>query len=41
MKKIVILIGDPNSINSEILYKTWKTLSKKIRKMFILFQTMN
>ena len=32
MKKIVILIGDPNSINSEILYKTWKTLSKKIRK---------
>ncbi len=32
MKKIVILFGDPNSINSEILYKTWKTLSKKIRK---------
>ena len=32
MKKIIILTGDPNSINSEILYKTWKTLNKKVRK---------
>ena len=32
MKKIIILTGDPNSINSEIIYKTWKTLSKKVRK---------
>ena len=32
MKKIIILTGDPNSINSEIIYKTWKTLNKKVRK---------
>ena len=23
-KKIIIVAGDPNSINSEIIYKTWK-----------------
>ena len=32
MKKIIILTGDPNSINSEILHKTWKTLNIKVRK---------
>ena len=32
MKKIIIVTGDPNSINSEIIYKTWKKLSKNIRK---------
>tara|TARA_B100001059_G_C17822825_1_gene579395 strand:- start:111 stop:1073 length:963 start_codon:yes stop_codon:yes gene_type:complete len=36
MKKILILTGDPNSINSEILYKTWKTLSKKVKKKVYL-----
>ncbi len=36
MKKIVIVGGDPNSINSEIIYKCWKTLSKKIKKRIFL-----
>ena len=32
MKKIIIVSGDPNSINSEIIYKAWKKLSVKLRK---------
>ena len=32
MKKILIVTGDPNSINSEIIYKTWKKINKKIKK---------
>lgn len=28
-KKIIILSGDPNSINSELIYKSWKKLNKK------------
>ena len=27
-KKIILISGDPNSINSEIIYKSWKKLSK-------------
>ena len=33
-KKIVIISGDPNSVNSEIIYKSWKKLSKNIRKRY-------
>ena len=33
--KIVIVAGDPNSINSEIIYKTWKNLDQKNKKKFI------
>ena len=33
-KKIIIIAGDPNSINSEIIYKTWKKL-KNLKKKFI------
>ncbi len=32
MSKIILISGDPNSINSEIIYKTWKTLNKALRK---------
>ena len=35
-KKIIILGGDPNSINSEIIYKSWKSLSKNIRKKIFI-----
>ena len=35
-KKIVIISGDPNSVNSEIIYKSWKKLSKNIRKKIFL-----
>ena len=32
MKKIVIVTGDPNSINSEIIFKSWKRVSKNLRE---------
>ena len=32
MKKIIIISGEPKSINSEIIYKCWKKLSSKIKK---------
>ena len=31
-KKIIIFSGDPYSINSEIIYKSWKKLNKNIKK---------
>jgi 4-hydroxythreonine-4-phosphate dehydrogenase len=31
-KNIVIVAGDPNSVNSEIIYKTWKKLSLLTKK---------
>ncbi len=36
MKKIVVLSGDPNSINSEIIYKVWKKLNKRVKKKIFL-----
>ncbi len=36
IKKILLVSGDPNSINSEIIYKTWKRLNKKIKKNLLL-----
>ena len=37
MKKIIILIsGDPNSINSEIIFKCWKKLKNLKEKIFII-----
>ena len=35
-KKIIIFSGDPYSINSEIIYKSWKKLNKNIKKKIIL-----
>ena len=35
-KKIIIVFGDPNSINSEIIYKTWKKLNKSLKKRIFL-----
>ena len=34
--KIIIVSGDPNSINSEIILKSWKYLSNKIKKRIYL-----
>ena len=35
--KILIIGGDPNSINSEIIYKCWKKLSDKNKeKIYII-----
>ena len=41
MKKILILSGDPNSINSEIIYKTWKKLSKRLKKKVYIISNYN
>ena len=35
-KKILIIGGDPNSINSEIIFKSWKTLNLSIKKKIYL-----
>ena len=35
-KKIIIVSGDPNSINSEIIYKVWKKLNISIKKKIYL-----
>ena len=34
--KIILVSGDPNSINSEIIYKTWKKLNKSLKKRVFL-----
>ena len=37
MKNILCIIaGDPNSINSELVFKSWKNLKYKLRKKIIL-----
>ena len=40
-KKIIILSGDPNSINSEIIFKSWKKLTKSIREKIIFISNYN
>ena len=35
-QKILLIGGDPNSINSEIIYKTWKKISYKVKEKIIL-----
>ncbi len=35
-KKIIILSGDPNSINSEIIYKSWIKLNNSVKKRLFL-----
>ena len=35
-KKILIISGDPNSINSEIIYKAWNKIGSKIKKKIIV-----
>ena len=34
-KKILIISGDPNSINSEIIFKCWKKIKSPIKKIYI------
>ena len=36
MNKILIIAGDPNSINSEIIFKSWKKLTPAVRKKIVL-----
>ena len=34
--KILIIAGDPNSINSEIISKTWKEIKPSLKKRLYL-----
>ena len=40
-KKILIVSGDPNSINSEIIYKVWRKLNISIKKKIYLISNYN
>ena len=40
MKKIILVTGDPNSINSEIIFKCWKNLSNKIKKKIVVISNI-
>ena len=35
-KKIIIIMGDPNSINSEIIFKSWKKINNSLKKRNLL-----
>ena len=35
-KKIILLSGDPNSINSEIIFKSWKKINNSLKKKIYL-----
>ena len=39
--KIILVSGDPNSINSEIIYKSWKRLSKSLKKKIFIISNSN
>lgn len=41
MKKIIIFSGDPNSINSEIIFRSWKKLSKSLKKKIHVISNFN
>ena len=41
MKKIVIITGDPNSINSELIYKSLKKIKKSIKSKIYLISNYN
>ena len=37
MKKQILIIGsDPNSINSEIIYKSWKIKTKEKNQIYLI-----
>ena len=39
-KKILLISGDPNSINSEIIYKAWKKINPSLRKQLYLIGSL-
>ncbi len=39
-KKIIIIAGDPNSINSEIIYKSWKKINISLKKKNIFYRKL-
>ena len=41
MKKILIITGDPNSINSEIIFKVWKKMKNQLKKRVFFISNYN
>ena len=41
MKKILIVTGDPNSINSEIIIKAWKKMKKSLKRKIYFISNYN
>ena len=41
MKKIILVSGDPNSTNSEIIGKSWKKISNSLKKKIYLISSYN
>ena len=41
MKKIILIGGDPNSINSEIILKSWRKISNTLKKKIYLVSNYN
>ena len=39
--KIIIISGDPNSVSSEIIFKSWNELNKVIKKIATKFNHNN
>ena len=40
-KKIIIVSGDPNSINSEIIFKSWRKLSNIYKRKIYFISNFN
>jgi 4-hydroxy-L-threonine phosphate dehydrogenase PdxA len=41
MKKIILVAGDPNSINSEVIFKCWKKIDNSVRNKIYLIANYN
>ena len=39
-EKILIISGDPNSINSEIIFKSWKKVKNSIKKKIYVISNL-
>ena len=40
-RKIIIVAGDPNSINTEIISKTWKKINDSLKRKIYLIGDFN
>ena len=41
MKKIILVAGDPNSINSELIFKCWKKINYSVKNKIYLVANYN
>lgn len=40
-KKIILLLGDPNSINSELIFKVWRKISNSLKRRVYLISSID